>query len=263
MVMAGYEKALADARAHAQSVMAATAADISSVSAGRQAQFNTDLAAKTRATEERINEAKETALASVRSVAAEIAQQTAEKLAGIKVDASSRRRGCRRRDAGAWLMFQAAEFWVALATIIFAVLAFRPGAKAVTAMLDDRADKIRQELEEAQRLREDAQATLASYQRRQRDALKEAEDIIAHAREEAERLRLHSTADLEAAMKRRETQAMDKIAQAEALALQEVKNLTVDIAVAAGGRLLAQNLDAQQSAKLIDASIADLRRNLH
>ena len=52
-------------------------------------------------------------------------------------------------------------------------------------MLDDRADKIRQELEEAQRLREDAQATLASYQRRQRDALKEAEDIIAHAREEA------------------------------------------------------------------------------
>jgi F-type H+-transporting ATPase subunit b len=160
-------------------------------------------------------------------------------------------------------MFQAAEFWVALATIIFAVFAFRPAAKAVTAMLDDRADKIRQELEEAQRLREDAQATLASYQRRQRDALKEAEDIIAHAREEAERLRLHSTADLEAAMKRREAQAIDKIAQAEALALQEVKSLTVDIAVAAGSRLLAQNLDAQQSAKLIDASIADLRRNLH
>ena len=86
-MMAGYEKALADARAHAQSVMAATAADISSVSAGRQAQFNTDLAAKTRASEERISEAKETALASVRSVA-EIAQQTAEKLAGIKVDAT-------------------------------------------------------------------------------------------------------------------------------------------------------------------------------
>ena len=64
-------------------------------------------------------------------------------------------------------------------------------------------------------------------------------------------------------MKRREDQAMDKIAQAEALALQEVKNLTVDIAVAAGSRLLAQNLNAQQSAKLIDASIADLQRNLH
>jgi F-type H+-transporting ATPase subunit b len=88
-VMAGYEKALADARTHAQSVMAATAADISSVSTGRQTQFNSDLAAKTRATEERISQAKETALASVRSVAAEIAQQTAEKLAGIKIDASA------------------------------------------------------------------------------------------------------------------------------------------------------------------------------
>jgi len=160
-------------------------------------------------------------------------------------------------------MFQSAEFWVTVATLIFAFFAFRPAAKAVNAMLDDRTEKIRQELEEAQRLREDAQATLASYQRRQRDALKEAEDIIAHAREEAERLRLHAAADLDASMKRRETQAMDRIAQAEALALQEVKSLTVDIAVAAGGRLLAQNLDAKQSAKLIDAAIADLPRNLH
>ncbi|UEM04508.1 ATPase [Skermanella rosea] len=87
-VMEGYEKALTDARAHAQSVMAATTADIASASSGRQAQFNADLAAKTRAAEERINAAKETALTSVRSVAAEIAQQTAEKLGGIKVDAA-------------------------------------------------------------------------------------------------------------------------------------------------------------------------------
>ncbi|WP_158043888.1 F0F1 ATP synthase subunit B [Skermanella pratensis] len=160
-------------------------------------------------------------------------------------------------------MFQAAEFWVAVAFFIFLFFAFRPGAKALTAMLDDRADKIRQELEEAQRLREDAQSTLASYQRRQRDALKEAEDIIAHAREEAERLRLHAAADLDASMKRREAQAMDKIAQAEALALQEVKSLTVDLAIAASGRLIAENMDASQSAKLVDAAIADLPRNLH
>src|SRR4051812_29239595 len=88
-VMAGYEKALADARAHAQSVMAATAADISSVSAGRQTQFNTDLAGKPRAPEEGINEPKEPPLAGVLPVAVEIAQQPAEKLAGIKVDAST------------------------------------------------------------------------------------------------------------------------------------------------------------------------------
>ncbi|WP_158043889.1 ATPase [Skermanella pratensis] len=87
-VMEGYEKALTDARTHAQSVMAATTADIASASSGRQAQFNADLAAKTRAAEERINAAKETALTSVRSVAVEIAQQAAEKLGGIKVDAA-------------------------------------------------------------------------------------------------------------------------------------------------------------------------------
>ena len=160
-------------------------------------------------------------------------------------------------------MFQAAEFWVAVAFFIFVFFAFRPGAKALTAMLDDRADKIRQELEEAQRLREDAQSTLASYQRRQRDALKEAEDIIAHAREEAERLRLHAAADLDASMKRREAQAMDKIALAEASALQEVRNLTVDLAVAASSRVLAQRLDEKQGGKLIDAAIADLPGRLH
>ncbi|EWY41419.1 F-type H+-transporting ATPase subunit B [Skermanella stibiiresistens SB22] len=85
-VMAGYEKALADARVHAQSVMAATTADITTASTGRQTQFNADLAAKTRAAEERINTAKETALASVRSVAVEIAQQAAEKIGGVKID---------------------------------------------------------------------------------------------------------------------------------------------------------------------------------
>lgn len=160
-------------------------------------------------------------------------------------------------------MLQNPEFWIVVAFLAFVVIAFRPASKAITAMLDDRSEKIRQELEEAQRLREDAQSTLASYQRRQREALKEAENIIAHAREEAERLRQHSAAELESAMKRREAQAMDKIAQAEAAALQEVRNLTVDIAVAASGRVLAQRLDEQQGSKLIDTAIADLSRNLH
>jgi F-type H+-transporting ATPase subunit b len=70
-------------------------------------------------------------------------------------------------------------------------------------------------------------------------------------------------AELEASMKRREAQAMDKIAQAEAAALQEVRNLTVDLAVAASGRVLAQRLDESQGGKLIDAAIADLPGRLH
>jgi F-type H+-transporting ATPase subunit b len=160
-------------------------------------------------------------------------------------------------------MLQNPEFWIVVAFIAFLIIAFRPASKAIITMLDGRGEKIRQELEEAQRLREDAQSTLASYQRRQREALKEAEDIMAHAREEAERLRQHTVAELEASMKRREAQVMDKIALAEASALQEVRNLTVDLAVAASSRVLAQRLDEKQGGKLIDAAIADLPGRLH
>lgn len=160
-------------------------------------------------------------------------------------------------------MLHAPEFWVLVATVIFVSFAFRPARKAVVALLDDRADKIRAELEEAQRLREEAQATLAHYQRKQRDALKEAEDIIAHAREEAERLRQHAQTDLEASLKRREAQALDKIAQTEAQAVAEVRNLTVDLAVAASRKLLQENIDEKKGILLIDEAIAELPKHLH
>ncbi|MFN7635030.1 MAG: F0F1 ATP synthase subunit B, partial [Acetobacteraceae bacterium] len=97
-------------------------------------------------------------------------------------------------------MLSNSNFWVAIAFVIFVVLAFRPASKALTAALDGRADRIRKELEEATRLREEAERTLADYQRRQRDALQEAEAIIAQARAEAERMRARATAELEQQM---------------------------------------------------------------
>ncbi|WP_431855890.1 F0F1 ATP synthase subunit B [Azospirillum sp.] len=160
-------------------------------------------------------------------------------------------------------MLKAPEFWVAVAFVIFMALIWKKASAAIGSMLDARAEKIRAELDEAQRLREDAQATLASYQKRQADALKESEAIVAHAREEAARIRAQSTADLEAALKRREAQAMDRIAQAEAQAIAEVRNLTVDIAIAASRQLLSQGIQPAQADKLIEASIADLPRHLH
>ncbi|MBP2313172.1 F0F1 ATP synthase subunit B [Azospirillum soli] len=155
------------------------------------------------------------------------------------------------------------EFWVAVAFVIFVALVWKKASAAITGLLDARAEKIRAELDEAQRLREDAQALLANYQRRQRDALQEAEAVIAHAREEADRLRTQAGADLEAALKRRETQAMDRIAQAEAAALAEVRNLTVDIAVSASRRILESGIKPAQADKLIEQSIAELPKHLH
>lgn len=160
-------------------------------------------------------------------------------------------------------MFMTAEFWVFVAFVIFVVLAWKKAAAAITGLLDARAEKIRAELDEAQRLREDAQALLATYQRRQRDALAESEAIIAHAREEAERLRNQAGADLESSLKRREAQAMDRIAQAEAAALAEVRNLTVDVAMSASRRILESGIQPAQADKLIEQSIAELPKHLH
>lgn len=155
------------------------------------------------------------------------------------------------------------EFWVALAFVIFAVLVWKKAKAAIVGALDARAEKIRAELDEAQRLREDAQAALAAYQRRQRDALKEAEAIIAHAREEAARIRAQAAADLESSLKRRESQAVDRIAQAEAAAVNEVRHLTVDLAIQAGRKLLTEGITAKQADALIDQSIAELPKHLH
>ncbi len=160
-------------------------------------------------------------------------------------------------------MFNTAEFWVAVSFVIFVALVWKKASAAIGTLLDGRAEKIRAELDEAERLHKDAQALLNGYQRRQADALKEAEAVLAHAREEAARLRAQAGADLEASLKRRETQAMDRIAQAEAAAVSEVRNLTVDVAIGASRRILSGGLQAAQADRLIDQSIADLPKHLH
>lgn len=160
-------------------------------------------------------------------------------------------------------MLQNPTFWVLVAFVLFVAAVWRIASNTIGKALDDRAERIRQEIEQAQKLREDAQAALAQYQRKQRDALKEAENIIAAAREEADRIRRHAAADLEAALKRREAQAVEKIAQAEAQAVQQVRDLAVDVAVAATERLLVQNMDASRDEILVGKAIAELPGKLH
>ncbi|WP_119678709.1 F0F1 ATP synthase subunit B family protein [Indioceanicola profundi] len=160
-------------------------------------------------------------------------------------------------------MLENPYFWVALAFLIFVAIVAKMAGKTIVEALDTRADRIRQELEQAQQLREDAQAALAQYQRKQRDALKDAEEILTHAREEAQRIRQQAAVDLEASLKRREAQAMDKIAQAESQAVQQVRELAVDVAIAATERLLVQNMDRTRNDQLVDAAIKNLPANLH
>lgn len=154
------------------------------------------------------------------------------------------------------------HFWEAVAFILAVALVWKKASGAITGALDERARKIREELDEARKLREEAQATLANYQRKQRDALKEAEEIIAHAKAEAERLGAQAAHDLEAAIQRRQRLAEEKIAQAEQKALAEVRAAAVDVAVAAARRVLAEDMGARGS-KLIDEAIDNLPQRLH
>lgn len=154
-------------------------------------------------------------------------------------------------------------FWVAVAFFVFAGLMIWKARKPILDGLDARAERIRAELDEAQRLREEAQKTLAEYKRKQRDAAKEAEDLLASAKHEAELLRRQAAEDLKQTLARREKAAIDKIAQAEAQAVQEVRAQAVDIAIAATAKLLSENVDPTRDQSIVDQAIKDLGRKLH
>jgi F-type H+-transporting ATPase subunit b len=160
-------------------------------------------------------------------------------------------------------MFHEPEFWILVAFVAVIVLLWKPAGRSLTKALDDRAEKIKIDLERAAKLRTDAQALLAEYQQKQRDALKEAETIMAQAKADAERLSQQAAADLEASLKRREQMALQRIAQAEQQALAEVRAAAVDIAIAATGKLLGEKLDAAKQDALIDGAIKELQGKLN
>jgi F-type H+-transporting ATPase subunit b len=155
------------------------------------------------------------------------------------------------------------EFWVLIAFVIaIAYLIYKTKGLIATA-LDQRSAKIKAELDEARRLREEAQKALAEFQRKQRDALKEAEAIVAHAKEEAQRVAAQGARDLEAAIERRRRMAVEKVALEESKALTDVRNSAVDLAIAALARVMAHDLDPARRNALIDDAIANLPPTLH
>ena len=156
-----------------------------------------------------------------------------------------------------------AEFWVLVAFVIAIGFLVYKVKDRVASGLDARAAKIKAELDEAQKLRDEAQAKLAEFQLKQRDALKEAEGIIALAKEEAQRLAAQGAMYLHAAFLRRRRLAQEKIALEEQKAMADLRNAAVDVAVAALRRVLAEDLDPARQAALIDHAIENLPPTLH
>jgi len=160
-------------------------------------------------------------------------------------------------------MFSQPEFWVAVAFVIFVALIYRRASTMVTTALDKRAATIQHQIEEARRLREEAEARLEQYRRQQRNAMKEAETMVARARAEAERQQAQAKTALDEALARRREQALDKIARAEADAVRQVRELAAELAVAATRQVLAEELQGGRGAALIDRSIAELPQRMH
>jgi len=166
--------------------------------------------------------------------------------------------------AMALLDYTKTDFWVAVSFIAFIglLLYFKVFAMIAQA-LDNRAADIRRQLDEARRLREEAQAILDDYKRKQRDAEKEAADIIALARRETDNHAREAKASFEEMLKRRTKLAEDKIARAQAQVIDEVRNKAIDVAIAASERIVAQKMTPEKSKSLLDEGLKIVHTKLN
>ena len=161
-------------------------------------------------------------------------------------------------------MLQMPEFWVGIAFLVFlAILLYFKVPALIAKALDDRAAGIRKELDEARRLREEAQSLLADYQKKHRNAGQEAEAIVEQARREAEAFASETRKSLTETVERRRKQAEEKIARAEAQAVEDVRAAAVDMAIAAAEKILREKAAGSSGAALIDESIKTLKTRLN
>ena len=156
------------------------------------------------------------------------------------------------------------DFVVLIAFIIFiAVLTALKVPSKIGGMLDQRAEGIKSELDEARALREEAQTLLASFERKQTEAQSQVDRIVATAREEASRAAEDAKKELARSIERRIAGAEDQIASAEAGAIKEVRDRAIQVAVAAAREVLAKQMTKAEGAKLIDDAISQVDTKLH
>ncbi len=152
--------------------------------------------------------------------------------------------------------------WVAVAFFGFVgVLIWKKVPALITNSLDGRADQIRSELDEAKKLRVDAQLVLADYQRKQREAETEAEEIIKQAQKEAEILAVETEQKLAEQLERRTKQAEEKIARAEQQAISDVQRTAAQISITAAEHILRNNVSGKKSDGLIEETLKAIPEN--
>jgi F-type H+-transporting ATPase subunit b len=161
-------------------------------------------------------------------------------------------------------MFYEAEFWVAVAfVILMGVFAYFGIHRTVLKALDHRSERIKAELDDARRLRDEAEKLLAEYKARHAKAEAEAQDIIASAKTEAERIAAEAKTKLEDFVARRTKTAEGKIALAEAQALADVRAAAANAAISAASTILSQSVKGQVADELLTKGIAEVREKLN
>ena len=160
--------------------------------------------------------------------------------------------------------FYNSTYVVALSFFLFvALLGYLGVHKFLGKALDDRAEGIRNELNDAKRLREEAQELFADFERKQKAVEGHVQDIISRAKTEAEVAAEKAKADLAISIERRLKAADDQIALAEAEAVKEVKDTAVTVAIAAASKILSERLDDTKAESLVDSAIKDVGARLH
>jgi len=156
------------------------------------------------------------------------------------------------------------ETWVAIAFVIFVgLLGYLGVHRQLTKALDTRAERIKSELDEARRLKDEAMALLQEYQRKREAAEGEAQSIVTEARAEADRMAVEAKAKAQEFVARRTKMAEQKIAQAEAQAVADVRSAAADAAVAAAERILTLQAKGDVAAELIAKGVEDVRKKLN
>lgn len=160
-------------------------------------------------------------------------------------------------------MLEDPKFWVAVSFFIFVGLAYKKIVAFVCRSLDDRGARIRHELDEARRLREEAEAVLAQYQQKHAEATREAEALIASAQKDAQTLRAHAEKELASQLEARTQQAMERIAQEETQAVADVREHVVDIALAAARAIITDHVGKLPQDELVKLAVSDIERKIH
>jgi F-type H+-transporting ATPase subunit b len=157
--------------------------------------------------------------------------------------------------------FANAQNWVLLSFIIFVFLAYKLGRSSVLNALDSHIDKARTDVEDAEKLRVEAQELLSDYQRLKSEATTEAESIVKVAAQHAEKIKSNAVKSLDTELARREEQLKERLSNMEAQAFEEMRHYAADLAVKATREIIIENIDSKKAKSLNDKAIAEVTKD--